>query len=531
MVNRKGVLALALTLVFLMAGPVMANEEDGGAPLNDSRFNVHGEFRVRGEVESNYQQFNDDGGFNDPAVPGGQIDDDTTEFFPYRFRLAFEGRITEDIFGQVEIQVGDLFGQDDNKQGLYETEDDAGELQLYTAFIHWNRMGGTDWNMRMGRQELTMGNEFLFGDLDYYNGISYDGWRVSYDGEPVTFDFFWAQEAEALGARRDSNIFAFDLGGSVDRGDEWSFYSSWVVEEEHHSGEDQLNLLTIGARWTRWEGEGSHFIWNAELAYQDGRHANPRVFITDLTAPDYGQFTGETDNDILIVAWGGEGAFGYQFARDNSTHKIYGHAYFATGDEDGGNEDESFRPMFQDIHDRLGKADIVQGTNIFSYGIAWEGTFADKHQAGADLMRFIIAEPDTDNTCLARGAGDFPLNDPSSIRENCDLLPDGGFQGWYIPAGDRLSGIDEDEDDLGQEIDLWYTYHMTDNLSFGAELSAFFPGDAITQLEDAVEFQGLAPTTAAFSSSHAPTQLAAQSQFLLNDDPVYRLSVQARLRF
>jgi len=112
-------------------------------------------------------------------------------------------------------------------------------------------------------------------------------------------------------------------------------------------------------------------------------------------------------------------------------------------------------------------------------------------------------------------------------------MPDGGFQGWFIPATSRLSGsgIAEDEDDLGQEIDFWYTYHVNQYLSFGVELSAFFPGDALTQLKDVQEFQTLAPDTSAFNSDHAPTLLAAQSQFLLSDDPAYRLAAQLRLRF
>lgn len=526
--NRKGVLALAFLL--LVAGPLMA-DEGGGAPLNDSRFNVHGELRLRGELEDNYQDFNSDGGFDDPA---GQIADDTVEFFPYRIRLAFEGEFGENVFGQVEIQVGDISGQDGETQGLYATQGDFGELILYTGFIHWNRVGGSEWNMRFGRQEFTQGNEFLFGDLDYYNGVSFDGWRVAWDGEPVKFEFFWAQTVENLGAHIDSNLFSVNLHGTLERGDEWSMYSSWIVQEEDTSGRDTMNLLTLGLRWTRWEGEGNHWIWNAELAYQDGRVGNPKIFIDDLLAPDYGEFTGATDeDDLFLTAWGGEGAFGYNWDLADSNHKLYAHVYWASGDKDGGRQNESFRPLFQDIHERLGRADIVQGTNINSYGLAWEAEFGDKHVAGVDVMAFLINEPENDDTCLALGAGNFPLRQPNNLRVTCALTPDGGFQGWFIPATSRLSGsgIAEDEDDLGQEIDFWYTYHVNQYLSFGVELSAFFPGDALTQLKDVQEFQTLAPDTSAFNSDHAPTLLAAQSQFLLSDDPAYRLAAQLRLRF
>ena len=85
-----------------------------GAPVFDSD---RRELRLRGELEDNYQEYNNDGGFSDPAVPGGEIDDDTAESFPYLIRIAFEGQITENVLGQMQIQVGDLFGQDDEKKG------------------------------------------------------------------------------------------------------------------------------------------------------------------------------------------------------------------------------------------------------------------------------------------------------------------------------------------------------------------------------------------------------------------------------
>jgi hypothetical protein len=512
-------------------------DEDGGAPLTDSRFRVHGEVRLRGELEDNYQDFNDDGGFASSIVSGG-IDDDTIEYFPYRVRLAVEGQISETVFGQMQIQVGDLLGQDREQQGVVTTHENDGELVLYTGFIHWNRIGNTSWNMRFGRQEITVGNEFLFGDLDYYNGTSFDGWRTHWDGDPVEFQFFWAQTNETLGGHIETNVFGASLDGSVDRGDEWSLYSNWIMEEDSPSGRDTMNLFVLGARWTRLEGEGSHLLWNLEIAYQDGRIGNPSILITDFQRPDYGLFTGATDDDTFITAWGAEGRFGYNWNQGENDHQFYVHGYFASGDKDHGNhkDDENFRPLFQDFHNRLGRADMVQGTNIRSYGVAWEGTFGDKHAAGIDGMFFFIDEPGNADTCLTLGPGDFMLNPRDSLRQDCVLDPGmDEFQGWFIPADETLtdSGLDA-EDELGQELDLWYDYAINDYLTFGAELSVFFPGDAITQMRDISDWQMLAPDgseSISFNSDHAPTLLAAQSRFLLSDDPAVRLSAQFRLRF
>ena len=117
-----------------------------------------------------------------------------------------------------------------------------------------------------------------------------------------------------------------------------------------------------------------------------------------------------------------------------------------------------------------------------------------------------------------------------SFRETCVLSNDAdSFQGWFIPAINSLTdpSLDAKEDDLGQELDLWYDYYMTEHLSFGVEFTIFMPGDAITQLQSVTDFDTL---IAAPLPDHTPTMLANQST-ILGDDPAIKLTAQVRLRY
>jgi len=220
-------------------------------------------------------------------------------------------------------------------------------------------------------------------------------------------------------------------------------------------------------------GGESRFLYNLELAWQDGRVGNPSIL------DEWGEPTGLTGEDIFISAWGGEGLFGYNWNVGDNDHRVYAHAYFASGDRESGNRDDNnFRTLFQDFHWRNGRADMVKGTNLETLGLAYEGHFGDKHVAGVDLMGFRINRAVQNATQLASIAGIF--------------------EGLVIPSIED-SGFPQ-TDKLGSELDLWYDYFYTDHLSFNVALSLFFPGEAIQNVTE-------------------------------SNDPATRLTAQARLRF
>lgn len=456
-----GLVLLALAL------PVWAADQEADDE-GEKKWAFHGEVRFRGEFQNNYTDFNDDAGVFIPSVPA-LIPDDNLEFFPYRVRLGVEGQLAENLIGEIQIQTADVAGLDsEQRDALFSNDDD---LDLYTAFVHWNEIGGSGTSMRFGRQEIVLGNELFFGDLDFYNGLSFDGYRLHWSNEAARFDFWWARTNETFARDADTDILSIQLGGDAERGDAFDFYAH-LVRDDEVSGINREDLLVVGFRWTRDNAGSNHYIWNLELAWQDGRRGNP----------DPG--TGITGEDEFISAWGGEGMFGYNWNTGDNDHRVYGHAYLASGDHDPADDKSNeFDPLFQDFHERLGRADLVQGTNVTSVGIAYQANYGEKHAAGIDIMAFAINRPMESATVLASTAG--------------------RFDGFAIPATINNSdpAIDSSEDDLGQEVDLWYDYYYSKNVSFGVILASFMPGDAIKQVNGGF------------------------------DDPVLRLAAQARLRF
>src|SRR5881409_1273137 len=81
---------LAVGVVVMMAPPVMAQEE--------KPFTIHGEVRVRGEYDANTQDFDKD------------TTDDNFSYWPYRVRIAAEGKFTKGVTGWIEFQNGGVFG-------------------------------------------------------------------------------------------------------------------------------------------------------------------------------------------------------------------------------------------------------------------------------------------------------------------------------------------------------------------------------------------------------------------------------------
>ena len=446
-----------------------AKTDESAPAKTEERVRFHGEVRLRGELQSNYQDFDDNGGFYDPTIPL-LVSDDAVEFYPYRARAGAEMTLAKDVVGMVEVQVGGVAGLDQEARDPLRSNDS--DVDLYQANIYWTSVANSNLSMRLGRQEVVYGNEFFFGNQDFYNGLSFDGFRLRWTGEKIGFDFWWLKTNETFVDDADQDLFNLALGGKAERGDEFSFYYHYVRTDEV-SGTNRTDLSVFGFRWTRMDGGSNHFIWNAEAAWQDGRVGNPLDPLTGITGDD-------TD----IAAWGGEGAFGYNWSREANDHRVYAHLYSASGDQDRTDrEDNNFRTLFQEVHTRLGRADLIQGTNVTSLGVAYEGKFGDKHSVGVDLMGFLIARAADTSTTLASIAGQF--------------------DGFEIPATalNAAPNIAPGEDDLGQEFDVWYDYYYTDNLSFDIELSAFLPGDAIAQT----------------SGGH--------------DDPVLRLAGQVRLRF
>src|SRR5881409_3179391 len=89
---------LALGVAVMMAPPVMAQEE--------KPFTIHGEVRSRGEYDANTQDFDKN---NTTTLPLGTSFDQGS-YWPYRIRIAAEGKFTKNVTAWIEFQNGGVWG-------------------------------------------------------------------------------------------------------------------------------------------------------------------------------------------------------------------------------------------------------------------------------------------------------------------------------------------------------------------------------------------------------------------------------------
>ena len=420
--------AVVLVGIFLVSPAIAGHHEM--ADDDDNKFTVHGNFWTRGFYSDNFDDFDD------------TIDDEWDAFF-FRARIGVKADLGSNVFVYTELQNFDSWGHRDSESagspigrsrpplrdvhdspaddgvcstlgceflGVPDTDDRFENIELYQGFIALKEVGGTSFSFKLGRQEIKMGSELILGDLDWYGGISHDGFVGGWDLESFDITLLYTR------VDRDS-----DFGDD----NEEDFWGAWVDFGWGDSGVDTTvyafnnrddsalsNFWTGGFRVWDYAEDHKGFSWSVEYAMQTG------------------DFSSTVDMDASVIE--GWIAYGFGNGRDQSVHLGY---TSATGDDTSSATDfESFDPLFQDFHYRLGLADFFATSNIEAIEVGYKLALNDNNKVGIDYYMFSLEE---DNGAVAG-------------------------------------------DDLGTEIDLWYKYKHTENLDYNVGLAYFSPDDAIT---------------------------------------------------
>ncbi|MEE9218437.1 MAG: alginate export family protein [Acidobacteriota bacterium] len=384
---------------FAFALPALAQQKQG-----DKNFEVTGEVRFRGDYTDNVTDFND-------------AADDAGIIWPWRVRAGIHGNFSRNVSAHVEFQNFGFSGDGDN--GIFGFETSAGNTDLYQGWVELGNIGGSSFDLRLGRQELVFGSEMLLGDLDFYNGIVHDGLRASWQYRGWTLDTWYTkidESADLLGPAsfrqfpddQPSDDIDFYGGYATFKNIEWVGFDAYamVLKDGEIVSEERI---TVGGRV--YNKNDSNWDWFAEAAFQTGE------FDDGVTTTD-------------ISAFGFEGELGYQFSGAGVKPRVYGRFSSYSGEDGDPDESEAFDPLFQDFHPRLGYMDLFVASNldVIQGGVSWSGS-EDRHIFGADLLKFTLNE--------------------------------------------EIAG----EDDLGTEIDLYYKFAYTKNVHIEAAIANFSPGD------------------------------------------------------
>ncbi len=262
--------------------------------------------------------------------------DASTAFVEQRNLLNVKADFTDDVSAFVEFDNYNVWGED--FRSLYLTGADgrgAGDVDMYQAYIDAKNMWGTPLSMRVGRQELVFGNEFLFGNNDtaaFFTGLSYDALRLSFNNDVVAIDAVAAKLAEGLGDLGKDDVDLYGLYASylgiedvvIDA------YWMWIRDDEVVTGEN-IDLHTVGLRGA---GTLGAFDFDANVAYQFGD--------TDLTRRV--GFLGLGRDDIDIDAFGVDVRAGYTFDMGWQPRVFANFAWY-----EGDDEDLAFDRLFSDL--------------------------------------------------------------------------------------------------------------------------------------------------------------------------------------
>jgi hypothetical protein len=457
------ILALAVIVGLCLSLPASAQQQQG-----DKKFEVNGEVRVRADYADNPTDLDSDA-------------DDSGVVWPWRVRAGIHGSFARNVSAHVEFQsfgqAGDLSSGAENVSGTPSIIFDpnfvgGGETQLYQGYLELGDIGGTSFDLRLGRQELVFGNEMLLGDLDFYNGINHDGARAGWQYKKWSLDVFYIRNFDdSLFGTTGTTVFptSNDSGDSTLYGAYATFKGPKTVGFDAYAlllnNNDESGLVIPGSpfdpgfREERWTYGGrvyskydSNWSWWAELALQSGEF----------------EAAGATFD---ISASGFEGELAYQWRKAKVKPRVHLRYSMFTGDDDDSSDSEAFNPLFQDFHGRYGKFDLFRATNLnaLQVGVSWAGK-DDRHKFGVNLLQLTSNEETVNQT-------------------------------------------DVGEDELGTELDLYYKYAYSKNVDIMAAIANFSPGD---QLD---------PTVA--GAADASPEMSAVSA----DDSAMRVYVNTRLRW
>jgi len=410
---------IALALLVAVSAPLFAelqNVEVGGA------------LRIRGNV---YEM--------DDAFTMGDL-----AFSEMRTRLNVKADFTDEVSAFIELDSYDVLGEDFRSNyvtGLDARAASGDDVEMYQAYIEASQMWGTALSMRVGRQEIQLGSEWLVGNNDknsFFTGLSFDALRLDYATDMFSVTAIASKLAETFSDFSDDDadmygIYASYLGiedVTIDA------YWLWINDEVAFIGTD-ADLHTVGLRGA---GTIGAFDFDAEAAFQFGEAEFPDTKFLWWTVDD---------NDLDYDAWACNIDLGYTFDVSYQPRIGLGFAYFEGADGDS----LAFNRLFSDVEysQFLDMDGDMSNMYVFSLGVSAMPTETVKL---ALAVSYLLA----------------------------DEVDSGGWWFWSW----------EDEDDMGWEAGLSGTYQYSEDLAFNAGWSHFFGSEGLEDGND-VWANALAP--------------------------------------
>lgn len=195
-----------------------------------------------------------------------------TSFVEQRTQLNVKADFTNDVSAFIELDSYGDWGT--GFRSNYLTGIDgrgAADVNMYQAYINVKNLWGTPLALRVGRQELVFGSEFLLGNNNagpFFTGLSYDAIRLSFANDMFKADAFAGKLAESFQNFGKGDVDLYGIYGSYIGIENVTLDAYGLLVQDNTVVGKDINIYTFGLRGA---GTLSGFDFDAEAAYQMGK--------------------------------------------------------------------------------------------------------------------------------------------------------------------------------------------------------------------------------------------------------------------
>lgn len=406
-------------------------------------------------------------------------------FVEQRTRLHVNADFTQHVSAFMEIDSYDIWGEDFRSQN-YLTGADAranssNDVEFFQSYIQADQLFGQPIRLRIGRQELALGSQWLVGPRDFAffkTGLSFDAVRVTYTHDMFSVDAFAAKLLDTMRSFGKGDIDFYGLYGS------WTSIPDITIDAyyfllrddtpisedvaggpvrdylEHLARLDDYGstlLSTLGARFVakKWG-----FDLDAEGAYQFGPapHAG-KTFV----AFNYGDDRANYNTFGIRI----DAGYTVDINDKYKPHVFAGFRYYNGED----NRDVSF-------------LDSLNPLRRPHSSLSFNRLFSNEINSG-----FMDLNNDLSNAWILRGGVEGPIIGRLGGRACLSYFQ--AVDPFFAPVvynvfGLRIPSIfswntKPNDSDMGWETDLFLEYHYSQDLTFEAGWAHLFPGNGLQQ--------------------------------------------------
>jgi hypothetical protein len=407
-----------------------------------------------------------------------------------RTRLKFSADFTNDVSGVIELDNYSNWGEDFRSE--YLTGSDAAgtdNVNLFQAYIQADNMFGVPLTLRVGRQEVVLGNGWLIGNQDngvYMTGISYDAIMVKYTDELWNVAGFFAKPLENGPVEEDGDIDVYGIYGGITPNENISIEPYWMFVRDARSMRDTANgplgdwlegvfdvddydptnLHTIGIRNAGKvdTGEFGTFDFNVEAAYQFGNADAIGATFGAAAGVPVGFASPYGDDSAVFQEWATNMEFGYTFKTCPWTPRVFvGYSYYSGED----NRDMNFWEWMGYAACPWVKPKASTSFNRLMSNTAYDEFIDWTDFTNGSIQRAGVSVNPTDKLNVLVTAFHFDSN-------NAFRMPSPNWA--FNPFGFSTR---KGSQDLGWETAIYVTYKYTEDLEFGTGWAHLFTGEGL----------------------------------------------------